>query len=272
MTTKLSKRYEGFLYTSFLWKSDSVFGLKQFEIESSSSKIHITTDPTLRLGKYIERFVSFELKQQTKVKIIAENIQILKDKITLGELDFLLLKKHTPIHLEVIYKFYLYDDTVGASEIEHFIGPNRKDSLIEKLNKLKEKQLPLLYSKECQPYLENLGLQATSMLQQVYFNAQLFMPYSNQNMALKTLNNACVEGFYINHKQLLAFKACKFYLPDKKDWLLIPHTNVTWLNFDSFRSITKDYLKNTYSPLCWLKFKNGDIKKMFLVWWQTKNI
>ena len=267
MTTILRKRYEGFLHTSYLWKSDSVFGLKQFEIESYSSEIHITIDPSLRLGKYIERFVSFELKQQNKIEVLAENIQIQKDKITIGELDFLFRKNKSSFHLEVIYKFYLYDDTVGGSEIEHFIGPNRKDSLIEKLNKLKEKQLPLLYSKECQPYLEKLGLEAASILQYVYFKAQLFLPYSHQNIKLKTLNNACVEGFYINHNQLLEFKACKFYIPSKKDWLLIPNTNVTWLNFEAFKNTTKDYLKNEYSTLCWIKFKNGAIKKMFLVWW-----
>jgi len=61
-----------------------------------------------------------------------------------GELDCLILRDKKPIHLEVIYKFYLYDASVGDTEIAHFIGPNRKDSLIEKLTKLQEKQLPIL--------------------------------------------------------------------------------------------------------------------------------
>ena len=44
------------------------------------------------------------------------------------------------IHLEIVYKFYLYDNTIGTSEIDHWIGPNRNDSLREKLEKLKSKR------------------------------------------------------------------------------------------------------------------------------------
>ena len=67
-----------------------------------------------------------------------KNYQIQNKKTTVGELDFILQKNHSPIHLEVIYKFYLYDDTFGNSEIEHWIGPNRNDNLVKKLTKLKE--------------------------------------------------------------------------------------------------------------------------------------
>ena len=148
----LQKRYEGFLKTPFLWKDAVVFNLQQFEIISKTNTIDINLNENLRLGKYVERLVSFELEQQTDISILAENIQIQDSKITLGELDCLLKKEDNPIHLEVIYKFYLYDDTVGDTEIDHFIGPNRKDSLIEKITKLKNKQLPLLYSDVCKPY------------------------------------------------------------------------------------------------------------------------
>ena len=221
----------------------------------------------MRLGKYIERLVSFELQQQTDISILSENIQIQDDKITLGELDCLIIKNNTPIHLEIIYKFYLYDDTVGKTEIEHFIGPNRKDSLTEKLVKLKNKQLPLLFSKACQPYLEELKLKLETISQQVYFKAQLFLPYTMQNIQLKTLNNNCIIGFYITKTDLDNFSNCKFYIPVKKDWLIIPHANVTWKNFNDFKTIVELYFEKKFSALCWVKHKNGVIKKMFLVWW-----
>ncbi|WP_229731342.1 DUF1853 family protein [Hyunsoonleella pacifica] len=263
----MQKRYEGFLNTSYLWHNNAVFDLKQFEISSKTNKINIAIDEQLRLGKYVERLVSFELEQQAGISIIAENIQIQKDKTTLGELDCLLLRDNTPIHLEVIYKFYLFDDSAGNSEIEHFIGPNRKDSLIEKLNKLKDKQLPLLFSDVCKPYLEELGLQTSSITQYVYFKAQLFLPFSNQNRTLNTLNTSCISGYYLNKKQLLQLIDCKFHIPNKKDWLVIPYTDIDWLNFDDFIFNTKDYLAKEVSILSWVKFKNGEIKKMFLVWW-----
>ncbi|SEP96216.1 hypothetical protein SAMN05421824_0806 [Hyunsoonleella jejuensis] len=267
MKNTLQTRYEGFLKTPCLWRGNQVFGLRQFKIESSISKINITIESGLRLGKYIERLVSFELTQQKNIRVLAENIQIRKDKLTLGELDCLLLKNKQPIHLEIIYKFYLYDNSVGTYEIEHFIGPNRKDALIEKLTKLKDKQLPLLHTNTCKPYLDTFDLKAATIKQQVYFKAQLFLPFANQNIQLNTLNDDCVVGFYITKNELAVFRDCKFYIPAKKDWLITPHTNVDWLSFKEITTITKDYFEQKYSALIWVKYKSGLMKKVFLVWW-----
>lgn len=266
-TKDIQKRYEGFLQTASLWKNNDVYGLHQFKIEAKTVKIDLEIDEKLRLGKYIERFVSYQLVQEKDIKILCENIQIQRNKITLGELDCIIKKNEKPIHLEIIYKFYLFDDSVGTTEIEHFIGPNRKDTLVEKLTKLKEKQLPLLHSNECKIYLESIQLSSEKITQQVYFKAQLFVPYSCKNMPLKTLNSDCICGFYINQKELETFNDCKFFIPNKKDWLMIPHQNVKWLNFTDFKEKSAEYLARIFSPLCWLKQKNGEIKKIFLVWW-----
>lgn len=261
------KRYEGFLKTPCLWKGHSVSGLFPFEIVSKSQNTAIPIDEKLRLGKYVERLVSFELEQHENISVLAENIQIQQDKLTIGELDCLLLKNNKPIHLEVIYKFYLYDASVGGNEIEHFIGPNRKDALIEKITKLKDKQLPLLHTIACESYLNEFNLKAKDISQRVYFKAQLFVPFSKQNIQLETLNTDCIIGFYINKNELNYFSDCKFYFPEKKDWLVIPHTYVNWLNFIDFEAMAKDYFEQQFSPLCWIKLKNGELKKGFLVWW-----
>jgi hypothetical protein len=267
LTNLLQKRYEGFLKTPYLWLGKSTNNLEQFEISSQPKKIDITVDENLRLGKYVERLVSFELLQHKNITILAENIQIQDNQLTLGELDCLLIKNNQPIHLEIIYKFYLYDNSVGNTEIEHFIGPNRKDALVEKLNKLQEKQQPLLYSKFCKPYLEQLNLTTKDIVQQVYFKAQLFLPFNNQNIKLEHLNNDCIVGFYVNQNQIKNFKDCKFFIPIKKDWLIVPHANVNWFNYDHFNDATQNHSIEKYSYLFWLKHPNGVIKKMFLVWW-----
>ncbi|MCL7764716.1 DUF1853 family protein [Polaribacter sp. Z014] len=266
-TKDIQKRYEGFLQTPCLWNGNTIYGLHQFIIEPKSSKIDIDINEKLRLGKYIERFVSYQLKQEESITIICENIQIQREKITLGELDCILLKEDQPIHLEVIYKFYLYDASVGKSEIEHFIGPNRKDSLVEKLDKLKDKQLPLLYSNECNNYLKSIHLNVSDIKQQVYFKGQLFVPFSNKEHQLTVFNPNCIAGFYINKNELEKFKNCKFFIPNKKDWIVIPHKNVAWLNFEELNLIVKEYYQRKFSPLCWMKKQNGEILKIFLVWW-----
>lgn len=263
----IQKRYEGFLKTPFLWKNSAVFDLCQFEITSNFHSFKVELNENIRLGKYIERFVSFELKQQQNISIIAENIQIQDEKITLGEIDCLLFKSTKPIHLEIIYKFYLYDATVGTTEIDHFIGPNRKDSLKEKLIKLKDKQLPLLHHKKTKKHLNALNLNLNNIEQQVYFKAQLFTPFTNQDIHFEILNSECICGFYINQTQQQELEGCKFHIPIKKNWLIEPHQSVNWISFYTFKTLTKNYLERQFSPLCWVKFNTGEIKKIFLVWW-----
>ncbi|MHB0755849.1 DUF1853 family protein [Polaribacter sp. M15] len=266
-TKDIKRRYEGFLQTPSLWKKDVVFDLYQFEIKNVAKKINIEIDEKLRLGKYIERFVSYQLTQEKDISILCENIQIQQQKRTLGELDCILKKDKSIIHLEIIYKFYLIDKNVGKTEIDHCIGPNRKDALIEKLKKLKDKQLPLLYTDECKMYLKSINLNAKEIAQQVFFKAQIFVPFTDRNMPLKILNTNCIAGFFINKKQLSFFSDAKFYIPNKKDWLVIPHQNVNWLNYERFKELSSDYLARQFSPLCWLKLPSGVIEKIFLVWW-----
>lgn len=261
------QRFEGFIKTPVLWKNSSVYKLTQFEIEQRSLSFDIAIDANLRLGKYVERFVSYQLSKDNSIKTIAENIQISKNKITLGELDCILLKGEKPIHLEIIYKFYLYDASLGKDPLQHWIGPNRKDSLVEKLDKLQQKQLPLLYSKECLEYLESINLNVKDIEQQVYFKAQLFVPFRMNTSIESSINKDCIVGFYIHQEELSQFKNAKFYIPSKKDWLIIPHTNIDWLHYKDFVRESSTYLQRQFSPLCWIKTNTGELKKIFLVWW-----
>ncbi|MCG8893851.1 DUF1853 family protein [Tenacibaculum finnmarkense] len=275
----LQLQYEGFLKTPFLWNGKGVFGLQQFEInatKTASFLVEITKIP--RLGKLVERFVSFEFQQDKRLQIIAENIQIQQEKITLGELDCLLLKDEKPIHVEIIYKFYLYDNSEKnleeKNELERWIGPNKKDSLVQKLTKLKEKQLPLLYSKQCENYLKTLNLEAKNLEQQLYFKAQLFVPFNDfkqehhkENIKYPLINTDCIVGFYVTLLELNQFKDCKFYIPTKHNWLTQPHTNIDWLTFNNFTTNLQLLLSQERAPLCWLKKSNGELLKFFVIWW-----
>ena len=261
-------QYQGFINTPCLWVED-LHGLKQMQfIEPNIGVFNDLIPSNLRLGKRVEHFVFHHLQQNSAIKILAENIQIQKGKITVGELDCLLLKDQTPIHLEIVYKFYLYDSSVGTTELEHWIGPNRKDALIQKLEKLKNKQLPLLHTSDCKTYLEQLDLNASEIEQNVYFKAQLFVPFKERNHAFNLINQECIIGFYINLTELKEFTTCKFYIPEKKNWLVITHTNVSWLTFDVFLTKVADYMEREFSPLCWIKNQNGEIDKAFLIWWK----
>ena len=263
------QRFEGFLNTPVLWKDSEVCSLTQFKIEQELLSFNQVIDSNQRLGKYVERFVSFQLSRNSTIKIISENIQISKDKITLGELDCILIKNKKPIHLEIVYKFYLYDSSIGNESLHHWIGPNRKDSLREKLDKLQQKQLPLLYSKECLEYLQSIDLNAKDIEQQVYFKAQLFVPFRMNTAIESSINKDCIVGYYFKPHELVQFKGAKFYIPTKKDWLMIPHTNVDWTAYERYLEESKNYLNRQFSPMCWMKTTTGELKKFFLIWWEA---
>ncbi|MBI9042157.1 DUF1853 family protein [Lutibacter sp.] len=261
-------QFEGFCKTPSLWKNATIFELQQFDLKITSTTTFEGELPKyLRLGKRVERFVAHQLKQDTTISILAETIQIQQEKITVGEIDFLLKENQTPIHLEVVYKFYLYDETIGETEIEHFIGPNKKDSLLQKLQKLQQKQLPLLYNTNTQNLLNKLSLEVTEIEQKVLFKAQLFLPYNGKTAKLKQVNSDCVKGFYISFNDLQLFSKCKFYIPSKINWLQEIQTQVNWLTFQQFNSKVKITIEQKTSPLCWIKQPNGEVQKFFIVWW-----
>ncbi|WP_369047702.1 DUF1853 family protein [Tenacibaculum sp. UWU-22] len=262
-------QYQGFSQTPFLWQKKDFFGLEQFEnTPIKTSTYNAKNLQKLRLGKLVERFVSFELEQNPSIKILAENIQIKQNNITLGELDCIFTQQNKPIHLEIVYKFYLLD-TTKKDELTCWIGPNKQDTLIQKLTKLKKKQLPLLYSAECEKYLQSLGLNSSKFKQYVYFKAQLFVPLSHYKppFSFITINNQCIYGFYIKPKQLQQFNNCKFYIPNKHNWLVKPYSHVNWLTFNHFTNAVDVFLDEKNTPLCWLKKPNGELFKFFIIWW-----
>lgn len=263
----LQLRYFGFLQTPNLWKENTVYQLKQLELDTNIDAISIAINEQLRLGKYVEQFVLFNLSQQQHINLLANNIQIQQEKRTIGELDCIYKEKESIVHLEIVYKFYLYLPDKNKEELNCLVGPNRRDALIEKLVKLKDKQLQLLFHNSTKPYLQNLNITSNNIQQEVCFKAQVFLPLKNKNIVLQELNNNCIAGFYLNVNELANFKDCKFYIPIKKDWLLIPHQEVSWLSYNDFKANAKSLLSDKYSPLCWLKKSTGQIEKFFLVWW-----
>ncbi|WP_417362003.1 DUF1853 family protein [Galbibacter sp.] len=265
---QLQQQFQGYLQTPLLWGKQAVFGLHQLQIPKQKTIIfNRKTAHNLRLGKLVEQFVGEELNAIKEISILLENVQVQNEKQTIGELDCILEYDKTPIHLEIVYKFYLYDDSALGSEIAHWVGPNRNDTLIKKLTKLKEKQLPLLYNPHTKTILEGLNLKAENISQRVLFKAQLFAPHKKNSFKFEQLNEACLHGFYVNVSEINQFRDCKFYIPSKKDWLIAVHPQVHWQTYNQFSEEIKALTSQRMSPLCWIKYPNGTLEKFFVVWW-----
>ena len=94
-----------------------------------------------RLGLRFEHLLWFWLLDENyhHFKLIGHSIQIIEDKNTLGELDFLIFNQQSLAieHWEVAIKFYLAENDLS---LEHWYGLNRTDTLYRKLNHFSQKQ------------------------------------------------------------------------------------------------------------------------------------
>jgi len=122
MKNDITNQYKGFINTPNLWKRDIVFDISQFEIDTNYFEI---SNPKkfdeIRLGKRVEQFFNFQVENSSSYQLIASNIQINNNKLTIGELDLIISENNQPIHIEIVYKFYLYDPNIKTNnELEKY--------------------------------------------------------------------------------------------------------------------------------------------------------
>ena len=254
-------------HTQNLWQGSEIKGIEQFEWEfEKDTAFSRSIVKKLRLGQLAEQFIFNQIESSDELDLVAENIQIKDDTRTLGELDAIIKHFDHFVHLEIVYKFYVYDHSQGPGEIDFWIGPNRKDSLVEKLKKLQEKQFQILYNTISKAYLQSLRIDINSIVQRVLFKAQLFVPYKS-NIVFDKLNPNCVKGFYIHIDQLDTFKDHVFYIPSKHEWFLEANDTVSWQNYFDFKLNVQTHLSEKQSPMFWIKSNAENLQKGFLVWW-----
>ncbi|MFK7747982.1 MAG: DUF1853 family protein [Kordia sp.] len=242
----------------------STFHLAELEI-STLPEFQLPTNR--RLGHLIEKIVSELIKASKNYRMLYENVQIIQEKNTIGEIDFIIqnVDSEEIIHLELAYKFYLFDPTLSSETNFCWIGPNRKDALHEKLNKLTQKQFPLLYHEASKAKLPNVNVQKVT--QKVCVLANLFVPYQT-TLKLNSAFQKSVKGVYMNFEtfQHLDHPAKAYYIPSKTAWGISPSENETWTDFKSIEAIISKNLAEKRSLLCWQKYDNM-YECFFIVWW-----
>lgn len=271
----IKDQYMGFLDSTLLWGNTSLFGLLQFHLPNSkgiiSENLPILISENEVLGKRVEHFFEYYINRSSMYRLIAKNIQIFKDKITIGELDFLIedIQQERILHIELVYKFYVYDPQKSDHTLERWIGPNRKDGLLEKITKLKTKQLPLLHRPETLLVLNKMGIHTDHIVQQVCFFGNLFVPVSHKDKSLPGINNNCIVGFWMAIRDFTSEKygGDLYYIPQKKDWITNPEQHTDWYTFDTILEPLNIELSQKKSPLLWIKSNEGFFSKCFIVWW-----
>lgn len=240
---------------------------KTSEEISFSEKDSIPED--LVLGKQAEACFELYLKKCDRYKIKLANVQIQGEKETLGELDYIVFDKtlKKTIHIELACKFYLFDEKASTIPEAKWIGPNRKDTLFDKLEKLKNRQLPLIYKLQTQQILRDVDIEVTSVIQQICLKAFLFIPQKIDKNNFPENFQKCIAGYWI---PLSVFstenKEAVYAIPTKKDWLLPPEKSTEWHTFPEAKKIITENCENKKAPLVYKKHK-GTLERFFVVWW-----
>lgn len=264
----------GFFKTQLISKESLISDIPNFDFNVDPKDLFTDSDielpERLMLGKRAERYFSVWINRSADYELLAENVQIIEEKKTLGEFDFIIQRKRDGqlIHVELIYKFYLFDPSVNGLEIEKWIGPNRGDRLEFKLDKLTNHQFPLLHSNPAQKRLKELGLDATEIHQEVLFLANLFVP-TNREVEFKHINKIAVEGTWMNLEEWneQASLEKRFAIPPKVDWFSREMKTTDWLTKEEAFSKIKSLHHQKRSPLVWTKGTNGFQARDFVVWW-----
>lgn len=136
--------------------NDCMAALHELDAKPQPLIDHLAILKNQRLGSVFEGLVSYWLAISPNYRALQQNIQLIEDKHTYGEVDFIMEEIATGrvIHLEVAVKFYL--GSSPYSDAFRWFGTNTKDQLGKKFQHLKshQTQLSKLYPKQLQRYCD----------------------------------------------------------------------------------------------------------------------
>lgn len=236
--------------------------------EEISLEDNFTFPEILVLGMQAEALFEAFLTNSKFYNLLSANLQIQGKNRTIGEMDYIVrdLKSNEVLHIELACKFYLYDPDVSVSEEEKWIGPNRKDSLFEKLEKIKQKQFPILHLPETIEALKALNIEKPTV-QKLCLKAFLFIPRGMRSSELPINYNECIVGSWIRFTDFEGEDTNTIYtIPNKKQWLLPPENMKTWYSFAAIKKEIKTQIDNRRSPMVYKKTAEN-IERFFVVWW-----
>ena len=157
----------------------------------------------LPLGKQFEQFVLFWFRHSPHIHLIAHGVQLEGESSTAVEIDFLIKDWNGDILLiETALKYFM---VTGERKAENCIGPNAKDTLIGKLEKVATKQLNLEF-----PPLKSY-LSANSLK-----SAKPFLIMKGELFYTNTEKHRFGDSTFFNRA---FFSGKRWIFPSKTDWM-----------------------------------------------------
>jgi len=218
------------------------------------------------LGIYFESLLAFWLQHLPDTELLAQNLVVGQPGLQLGEFDLLFrdLAQIQMFHWEVTVKFYL---RVGKADFQ-WLGPNPRDSLQRKLNKVFDRQLHLSQQPKAQQVLQH-ELGQHQVVSQAFVKGYLFYPHDSdwQNPAQipAGVSASHLKGWWCRHAEVPAqLQSC----PAENRWLPLPR--LQWLSLvarenadelldgEELLDCLADYFSEHYKALLLVELTAGD--------------
>ncbi|MEM5312633.1 DUF1853 family protein [Paraburkholderia sp. JHI869] len=118
------------------------------QLDRDPARLHeaLMAAPTHRLGRYAENLLGWFLANGPAAQLVAQNVPLRSEGLTLGECDFLVrTRAGERLHWELAVKCYLHAGPGGGTRasLAEFVGPNLRDRFDLKLTHLRDRQLRL---------------------------------------------------------------------------------------------------------------------------------
>jgi len=178
-----------------------------------------------RLGVHFEDIFDIYLRSFPQVTDLKSHIQIIEDKKTLGEADFLVCQNGTWRHLEIAIKFYLRVGRTG--QMGDYLGPSLTDSLDKKISHIENRQLKLLESDAAKRTLQSLGVDTTVKSYAQVFGWLFYHVDDDQSNIPDSIHPHHSRGRWLCVNELERFldeypESVRFILPSRSEWLISP--------------------------------------------------
>ena len=176
----------GYIDDVYWWSSDDCYSefnecthtLKQLDLEPQPLLDYLANLKNKKLGSVFEGLVSYWLDISPNYKKKHQNIQIIENKHTYGEIDFIIEELSTgkTIHLEVAVKFYLGCEPFA--DAYRWFGTTTLDQLGKKIDHLKSHQTQLT-----KKYPEQLKQRITETIDKrhCFVKGRLFYPENSDS-------------------------------------------------------------------------------------------
>jgi hypothetical protein len=202
------------------------------------------------LGGYFECLWQFFFKFNPEWQLLAHNVQVIEKKQTLGELDIIASHQGAAAHLELAVKFYLQHPDHDGQQCQHWLGPQCKDRLDLKLDKLQNKQLPFLAHPATQAAMKRRKLPSPTQ-QHLILKGYLFSHWKMSFKRPSVVNPNCLMGQWLHQSQLkhLVVGHDNWLIIEKPQWLghfkNIKGTQGACLTAKEITHITVDHFSNS---------------------------